>query len=156
MKALYSELNSLLPGFQTSREPSTVADQLDEAANYIKKLQVKVEKMKGRKRKLEGLERRDPVCSGSRESSGVGPIIEIHEVGPILNIVLVTGFHHKFLFYDILRLLTDEGTDIVHSSFSVADDTAFHTLQCEVEEYGYGAGGRISERLKRLVNNVSN
>ncbi|KAF2573655.1 hypothetical protein F2Q70_00000691 [Brassica cretica] len=50
MKNLYSELNSLLP--QTSRESLALPDQLDEAANYIKKLQVNVEKKRERKRKL--------------------------------------------------------------------------------------------------------
>ncbi|XP_010538664.1 PREDICTED: uncharacterized protein LOC104812938 [Tarenaya hassleriana] len=156
MKTLQSDLNSLLPNSQNSREPLTQPDQLDEAAKYIKKLQVKVERMKERKRKLVGSE-------GSSDSpSGFAfrrPRIEIQEMGPIMNIVLVTGLDCKHMFYEIIRVLTDEGTDVSHSSFSVVDDAVFHTLQCkvEVEECDYEAArGRISERLKRLVDNVSN
>ncbi|KAL0737971.1 hypothetical protein Bca4012_014181 [Brassica carinata] len=154
MKALYSELNSLLP--QTSRAPLTLPDQLDEAANYIKKLQVNVEQKRERKMKLV-------VTGSSSMSSSVDvpmprrlPRIEIQETGPILHIFLVTSLEHKFMFHEIIRVVTEEsGAEITHAGSSTGDDTVFHTLHCKVEDCDYGASSRISESLKKLVNNFN-
>ncbi|CAH8368291.1 unnamed protein product [Eruca vesicaria subsp. sativa] len=154
MKALYSELNSLLP--QTSRAPLTLPDQLDEAANYIKKLQVNVEKKRERKRKL--------VATGSSSMSSSGgvsvprrlPKIEIQETGPLLLIFLVTSLEHKFMFHEIIGVLTEEsGAEITYAGSSTVDDTAFHTLHCKVEDCDHEASSRISESLKKLVNNFN-
>ncbi|ESQ55289.1 hypothetical protein EUTSA_v10026322mg [Eutrema salsugineum] len=164
MKALYSELNSLLP--QTSREPLTLPDQLDEAASYIKKLQVNVEKKRERKRKLLATAAFDKLNSSgsSSMSSSVDisvprrlPKIEIQETGSILHIFLVTSLEHKFMFYhEIIRVLTEElGTEISHAGYSIVDDAVFHTIHSKVEDCDYGARSRIYERLKKLVNSVN-
>ncbi|CAA7054590.1 unnamed protein product [Microthlaspi erraticum] len=160
MKALYSELNALLP--QTSREPLTLPDQLDEAAKYIKKLQNNVEKKRERKRKLVATSASDKLNStgSSSMSSSVDhfvptrmPTIEIQETGPILQIFLVTSLEHKFMFHEIIRVLTEEiGAEIIHAGYSTADDAVFHTLHCKVEECDYEAKSKISERLKKFVN----
>nr|VDD49041.1 unnamed protein product [Brassica oleracea] len=163
MKNLYSELNSLLP--QTSRESLALPDQLDEAANYIKKLQVNVEKKRERKRKLlatTAFEKLNSTGSSSMSSSvdlsmpRRLPRIEIHETGPVLHIFLVTSMEHKFIFHEITRLITEEaGAEMTHAGYSIVDDAVFHTLQCKVEDCDYGAGTRISESLKKLVNTVN-
>ncbi|KAF8101349.1 hypothetical protein N665_0206s0029 [Sinapis alba] len=154
MKALYSELNSLLP--QTSRAPLTLPDQLDEAAHYIKELQVNMEKMRESKRKL--------VATGSSSmSSSVDvsvsrrlPKIEIQETGLILHVFLVTSLEHNFMFHEIIRVVTEEsGAEITHAGSSTVDDTIFHTLHCKVGDCDYGASSRISESLKKLVNNFN-
>ncbi|KAJ0239385.1 Transcription factor bHLH162 [Hirschfeldia incana] len=163
MKALYSELNSLLP--QTSRESLPLPDQLDEAANYIKKLQVDVEKKKERKRKLvatSALEKFNSTGS-SLMSSSVDvsvltklPRIEIQETGPVLHIFLVTSLEYKFMFHEITRVITEEsGVEITNAGYSIVDDAVFHTIHCKMEDCDYGAGSRISESLKKLVNTVN-
>ncbi|KFK28692.1 hypothetical protein AALP_AA7G034000 [Arabis alpina] len=159
MKSLYSELNSLLP--QPSRELLTLPDQLDEAANYIKRLQVNVEKKRERKRKLIAT-----TCfekSNSAGSSSVNviapkrvPKIEIQETGSILHIFLVTSLEHKFMFSEIIRLLTEElEAEITHAGYSTVDDAVFHTLHCKVEECDHGSRSRIYERLEKFVNSVT-
>ncbi|CAH2078411.1 unnamed protein product [Thlaspi arvense] len=163
MKALYSELNSLLP--QTSREPLTLPDQLDEAANYIKKLQVSVEKKRERKRMLIATTAFDRLNStgSSSMSSSVDvtvprrlPKIEIEETGSILHIFLVTSLEDKFMFHESIRVVTEElGSEITHAGYSIVDDAVFHTLHCKVEDCDYGARSRISESLKKLVNSVN-
>ncbi|CAH8341448.1 unnamed protein product [Eruca vesicaria subsp. sativa] len=163
MEALYSELNSLLP--QTSREPLPLPDQLDEAENYIKELQVNVEKKRERKRKLVATAALDKLNStgSSSMSSSVDvsvpkwlPRIEIQETGSILHISLVTNLEHKFIFHEIIRILTEElGAEITHAGYSIVDDAVFHTLDCKVEDCDFGAISRISESLKKLVNSVN-
>ncbi|CAN6818654.1 unnamed protein product [Brassica oleracea] len=146
MEDLYLELNSLLP--QTSRE-LPLPDQLDEAANYIKELQVNVEKNRERKRKLVTTAALDKLNStgSSSMSSSVDvsvprrlPRIEIQETGPILHISLVTSLEHKFMFHEIIRVLTEElGAGLTHAGYSIIDDAVFHIFDCKVEDCDFGA-----------------
>ncbi|XP_010439537.1 PREDICTED: transcription factor bHLH36-like [Camelina sativa] len=164
MKSLYSELTSLLP-HHSSREPLTLPDQLDEAANYIKKLQVNVEKKRERKSKLVATATSEKLNSAgsSLVASSVDvsvprrlPRIEIQETGSIFHIFLVTSLEHKFMFCEIVRVLTEElGAEITHAGYSIVDDAVFHTLHCKVEECDYGARSQIPERLEKFVNSVN-
>ncbi|XVE88061.1 hypothetical protein DITRI_Ditri19aG0038300 [Diplodiscus trichospermus] len=137
MKALYSQLNSL--------ESTSLPDQLEEAANYIKKLQTNLERMKEKKDSLIG------VSSSGPKS----PQLQIHEIGSCLVIWLTTGSScSQFIFNETIRILHEEGAEIVNASFSVVDDTVFHTIHLTVGESApdiYGAASRISERLKKFV-----
>ncbi|WJZ96399.1 hypothetical protein VitviT2T_015089 [Vitis vinifera] len=151
MKSLYSKLNSLVP-HQTSREAITLPDQLDEAANYIKRLQEKLEKMKERKDNLMGFERPNTSPNSGAMVGLKPPQIDIHEKGSALEVVLITGLDFQFMFNETIRVLHEEGAEIVNASFSVVDDTVFHTIHAQVEGpvLGHGAA-RISERLKKFV-----
>ncbi|KAK3204137.1 hypothetical protein Dsin_018183 [Dipteronia sinensis] len=51
MKFLYNHLNSLVP-HQNPMEATSLTHQLEEAANYIKRLQIKLESMKEKKDRL--------------------------------------------------------------------------------------------------------
>ncbi|XWS18403.1 hypothetical protein CRYUN_Cryun32bG0040500 [Craigia yunnanensis] len=151
MKALYSKLDSLVP-HPNSRESVSLPDQLDEAANYIKGLQINLERMKEKKDSLMGVER--STNTTRRSSSGPkSPQIQIHEMGSSLVIGLTTGSNNQFIFNETIRILHEEGAEIVNSSFSVVDDTVFHTINLTVGESApdiYGAA-RISERIKKFV-----
>ncbi|KAK1364853.1 putative achaete-scute transcription factor-related protein [Heracleum sosnowskyi] len=120
MKGLYTELNSLVPR-QNSREAKSLTDQLDEAEKYIRKLQMKVEKMK---EKRERLMENNP---NARFYGGLAtpPQIEIHE---------------------------SEGLDIVNASFSVTENSVFHTIHSKVGEFAQeGAIDRVTEKLNTFV-----
>ncbi|KAE7995712.1 hypothetical protein FH972_000483 [Carpinus fangiana] len=155
MKALYSELNCLVP-HQTSRETS-LPDQLDEATSYIKKLQTNLERMKEKKDRLMGMEK--PNESMSSNSSGVMAMgirsaqIEIHQNGAALEVVLITGLDCQFMFNETIRVLHEEGAEIVSASFTVVEDTVFHTIHSKVGEPALGdeAAARISERVNKFV-----
>lgn len=101
-----------------------------------------VEKKRERKKKLVAtttFERLNTVGSSSVSSSvdiSVPrrlPKLEIQEVGSILHIFLVTSLEHKFIFNEIIRVLTEElGAEITHAGYSIVDDAVFHTLHCKV------------------------
>ncbi|XVF25792.1 hypothetical protein REPUB_Repub13aG0244000 [Reevesia pubescens] len=153
MKALYSNLNSLIP-HHDSRESTSLPDQLDEAANYIKRLQINLERMKERKDSLMGVER--STNATSRSSSGPNsPQIQIHEMGSSLVIGLTTVSNSHFIFNETIRILHEEGAEIFNASFSVVDDTVFHTIHLTVGESApdYGAA-RISERLTKFIHDA--
>ena len=115
------------------QEAISLPDQLEEATNYIKKLQVKLEKMKDKKNTLLGIER--PNGTMNREKSTVGPNspqIEIQQMGLALGVVLITGSDCQFMFNETIRVLHEEGADIVSASYKVVEDVVFHTIHCRV------------------------
>ncbi|XP_028795378.1 transcription factor bHLH162-like [Neltuma alba] len=152
MKALYSKLNSLVP-HQSPREAIPLPDQLEEATSYIKKLQMKLEKMKEKKDSLIATNNQRSNFIQRREMikrSKSSPRFEILEVGTIaLQVVLRTESDSEFSLTDIIRLLHEEGVDIVTANYTVVEDVVIHTIHCEVEE-SVNVAAMISERLKRL------
>ncbi|KAH0985690.1 hypothetical protein GBA52_012867 [Prunus armeniaca] len=158
MKALYSKLNSLVP-HQRSREVTSLPDQLDDAVNYIKKLQMNLEKMREKKECLMGNEKSGNSNAGFVGGEVMGGLkspqieIEIQEMGSALQVVLITGLDYQFMFNESIRVLHEEGADIVNASFSIVEDTIFHTIHSKIGESEPGpVAARISERLKKLVN----
>ncbi|KAG6638650.1 hypothetical protein CIPAW_10G049700 [Carya illinoinensis] len=151
MKALYSELNSLVP-HQNSREGTSLPDQLDEAVTYIKKMQINLEKMNEKKDSLMGIDQKP---NAGTNGSGMtltaqlrSPQIEISEIGSALQVVLITGSDFKFMFNETIRVLHEEGAEIVNANFTIVDDIVYHTIHAK-SALGYEAA-RISERLKKI------
>ncbi|XP_042478049.1 transcription factor bHLH162-like isoform X2 [Macadamia integrifolia] len=159
MKTLYSDLNSVIPN-QNSKEAMPMPDQLEEATNYIKRLKNKLERLKERKEQLMGIER----LSKSMSSSGMTtvelrkpPHIEIHDMGSALEVILISEFLSHFMFYEIIRVLQEEGADVVNANFYLLGQTYFHTIHSEVGESTFGSGAaRISSRLKAYVHEFFN
>lgn len=96
-------------------------------------------KMKEKKDSLMGIERSGNnagsilISSESGVAGGVkSPQIEIHIMGSALEIVLITGLDFQFMFNETIRVLHEEGADIVNASFSVVEDSVFHTIHSKV------------------------
>ncbi|XP_004303146.1 PREDICTED: transcription factor bHLH118-like isoform X2 [Fragaria vesca subsp. vesca] len=159
MKILYSQLNSLLPN-QHSKEPVSLPEQIDEAINYIKTLESNMQKLKqkrdnlkiGRKRSYELCSSSSSTRSAAATSTAKSPQIQIHEIGSTLEVVLSTGLHNQFIFYDIIRILDQEQADVVHASFSASGDSILHLVRAEMGNLilDFGAA-KITEKLKRIV-----
>ncbi|XP_043689765.1 transcription factor bHLH162-like [Telopea speciosissima] len=154
MKTLYSKLNSLIPN-QNSKETMALAEQLEEATNYITRLENELEKLKEKKEHLMGMERVSKSMSSGMmvELIRTPPHIEIHDMGSVLEVILISDFDTQFMFNEIIRLLQEEGADIVSAQFSVVNNqTYFHTIHSEVAETSLGFGAaRISNRLTNFV-----
>lgn len=119
------------------QKPMSLPDQLDQAAKYIKKLQINLEKMRERKESLMGREERPPNSSSGSNGATMRlryPQIKVHEIGSALEVVLITGLETQFMFNEIIRILHEEGAEIVNASFSVLDDVVFHTIHSKVED----------------------
>ncbi|KAK2642138.1 hypothetical protein Ddye_023901 [Dipteronia dyeriana] len=158
MKFLYNRLNSLVP-HQIPMEATSLPDQLKEAANYIKRLQIKLERMKEKKDRLIMRTDRSMISETTTTAMAAqglmmkSPHIEIHVKGSALEVVLITGLEFQFMFSETISLLHEEGAEIVNASFSVVNDTVFHTIHSKVGDSGLSdhAAASISERLKKLV-----
>ncbi|KAG4971470.1 hypothetical protein JHK85_037891 [Glycine max] len=147
MKALFRKLNSLVP-HQRSKEAIPLPDQLEEATNYIKKLQINLEKMKDKKNMLLGNERPNERMNNDGRRVGLkSPRIEIQQMGSALEVVLITGLDSQFMFGETIRVLHEEGVDVVNASYKVIEDAVFHSIHCQDKEETANGAARISERV---------
>nr|AKN09646.1 basic helix-loop-helix transcription factor [Salvia miltiorrhiza] len=145
MKALYTNLNSLIPPQPHSRprEMVSLPDQLEAATNYIKMQQAKLEKLKQKKNCLVW----------SKGGPNNLPNIDFRVSGSALEVVLITGLNCQFMFTRIIHLLHEEAAEVVAATFSVLDNTVFHTIHAKIGDQSaqnHGAA-RISERLKKFA-----
>ncbi|KAK9092577.1 hypothetical protein Syun_027488 [Stephania yunnanensis] len=129
MKTLYSELSSLIPPSHKSKGVMPLSNQLDEAVNYIKKLENKLKRMQEKKNYLMGI---NSSRSMSGTTGGRPPQIEIHCSGSLLEVVLVSGMDCQSLFFKIIGMLHEEEAITVNANFSIANNSIFHTIHAEV------------------------
>ncbi|GFZ05657.1 hypothetical protein Acr_17g0012290 [Actinidia rufa] len=152
MKTLYSKLYFLLPN-HASKEASPLPDQIDEVVNYIISLQTKLKKSKEKKETLSGTRKRSHACINESIPSLSSPKIEIHEMGHALNVTLVTEHDDKFIFHEIIRLIHEEGAEVLSANFSVVGNSIFHTVHAKAGEFMPDfILTRVSNRLKEFVN----
>lgn len=117
---------------------TSLPDQLHEAANYIKKLQIKLEKMNEEKNNLMGIKKLEInnnhkiKCLNMMVGQARAPQIEVRETGSSLEAVLITGVDFQFLFSETIRVIHEEGFDVVNAGFSILNDTVFHTIHAQV------------------------
>ncbi|KAK6917572.1 hypothetical protein RJ641_018323 [Dillenia turbinata] len=139
-------------------EATTLPDQLNEAANYIKGLQTNLIKMKEKRDSLMGIDENSASTSALSTRSGmmrglITPHIEIHEIGSALEVVLITGLDNQFMFNETIRLLHEEGYEIINASSSVVNNRVFNTIHSQVRESASNHGStKISQRLMKFAN----
>ncbi|KAL8088204.1 transcription factor bHLH162-like [Apium graveolens] len=154
MKTLYFKLTSLLPR-QHAKEGLALPDKIDAAVNYIQNLQVELEKYKEKKEKLMSRKREhSSITNDNKSTAKASPYMEIHEMGPDLDMVLVNGLHDSCTsFNEIIHVLYEQGVEVVQASFSNTGNSVFHilhpksadpTLRCQ-------ATANISTRLNELI-----
>ncbi|CAL5406516.1 unnamed protein product [Camellia sinensis] len=152
MKSLYSKLYSLLPNHDPSKEAVPLPDRLEEAEKYIKSLQMRLEKYKEKKETLLG-RKRSHSCITDFKQALKSPQIEIREMGPAVNVVLISGQEDKFIFHEIIRLIHEEGAEVVNASFSVVGNSIRHVIHAKIGELAPKfEAARVSNRLREFVN----
>lgn len=100
----------------------SLPDQLEGATNYIKMMQAKLKKMKHKKNYL----------TSASCSSNTLPNIDVRATGSAIEVVLITGLDCQFMFSGIIRLLHEQGAEVVGATFSVLDNTVYHTIHSQV------------------------
>ncbi|XP_075499537.1 transcription factor bHLH162-like isoform X1 [Primulina tabacum] len=145
MKSLCSKLSSIVPPQSHTVHTVSLLDQLEVATNYIKKLELNLEKIKQKKNWLMG-----------SSNGGFKPLeIDVNLMGSVLEVILMTGFNCQFLFRETIRMLQEENAEIANASFTVQENAIFHTIHCQIEgstpEHG---ATRIAERLRKFVARV--
>jgi hypothetical protein len=104
-------------------------DQVDEAINYIKSLETNLKLAKEKKESLMGNKKE------SLKGSIKLPKIEIHEMGPTLQVIVTCGVDDHFIFCEIMRILHEENVEVISSNSSLAGDSLLHTVHAQVYIY---------------------
>ncbi|KAG5233359.1 hypothetical protein OIU76_016001 [Salix suchowensis] len=155
MKTLYSKLNSLLPD-QNFKEPLPLPDQIDEAISYIKSLEERLKRARERKEGLTSSRKRSFACTHQDPTPAATqkpPQLKIQELGSALEIVLTSGADKQFLFCEIIRILDEEGAEVVSANVHVLGDSIFQVLHAQMKESDNGFGAaKVTERLNMLIN----
>ncbi|XP_022994481.1 transcription factor bHLH167-like [Cucurbita maxima] len=148
MKALFSTLHSLVPNQISTEGETTLPVQIENATNYIKQLKENVEKLKEKREKL----------IGSREGEIKARLlvqVEAHQVGSSLEVLLTTGSDYLLVLNQILQLLQENGTQIIHINHSTIINRVFHKIVAQMVGEGMSSEGvdgeRICETVKKFV-----
>lgn len=92
-----------------------------------------LEKLKLKKEKIQSHTNKRTNCDYDDQVLLMEPELEIHRIGSALEVVLVTGLNHNFtLFSEAVRVLHDEGADVLNASFYVSSDKVFHIIHSKV------------------------
>jgi len=106
-------------------------DQVDDAINYIKGLETNLKLAKERKESLMGNKRSRGGCSSSSGNIKL-PKIEIHEMGPTLQVIVTCGVDDHFIFCEIMRILHEENVEVISTNYSLAGHSLLHTVHAQV------------------------
>ncbi|KAJ4782099.1 basic helix-loop-helix (bHLH) DNA-binding superfamily protein [Rhynchospora pubera] len=149
MKFLYSKLDSLIASSSSSASSygQQLPDRLEEATNYIKRLQERIEQLKENKKQLIGS------TGGESNERSSSPEIEVHDLGSGINAVLIVSSHHdQAIMHRAIRAVVEEGNvDVLNAHYSSAGDKSIVSLHTLVRDSNESGSGTISmlDRLKK-------
>nr|GMD72166.1 transcription factor bHLH167-like [Ipomoea batatas] len=139
LKGLYDQLASLVvisgENYPEKKKPSGL-DLLDQATNYIKQLEKNISELKAR-----------------MDSVQVPVEIAVKESETLLEINIVCGSENKKLKMDkVIRILQEEGAEVVSASFSTVDLKVYHTILCKAFLPRLGMDTiMVQQRLKSFI-----
>lgn len=98
----------------------TIPDQIDKARIYIESLQKKLEMYKEKEEKLLHGKRPYSSSSISTENPKKSKLtnVEIHDMGPNMDVIFLSGLEEQASFYGIIGLLSEEGFEVANANFS--------------------------------------
>nr|GMD72165.1 transcription factor bHLH168-like [Ipomoea batatas] len=141
LKGLYDQLASLVVSGENclGKEKSSGLDLLDRATNYIKQLEKHINELKARMDSLQV-----PVEITVKESDAGETLLEIN---------IVCGSENKKLkMHKVIRILEEEGAEVVSASFSTVDLKAYHTILCKAFLPRLGMDTiMVQQRLKNFI-----
>ncbi|KAG9146700.1 hypothetical protein Leryth_005039 [Lithospermum erythrorhizon] len=142
-------------------------DQIDEAVNYIKNMKTKVEQMKEKKENLLRTSSSHLKSSSSFDfANNIGipdqpttssraqtkPMVEIQDMGPSMDVIVVTGLGRVDMFYDIIQLLHQEhGVDVANASFSLHGNSLIQIIHKMGKEITGFEAETLSRKLESLI-----
>ncbi|CAI0404043.1 unnamed protein product [Linum tenue] len=124
MSTLYASLRSLLP-LHFIKGKRSMSDHMDEAVNYIKQLQRRIQDLDAHKNELMGKK-------NTTLTNNNGSTVEVRRCLGGLEIVLAEEGGSSLRLSRVMRLLLEEGLSVVNCVSTVVNRKSFHTLVAEV------------------------
>ncbi|XP_068642054.1 transcription factor bHLH162-like [Aristolochia californica] len=123
-------------------------DLFEQATVYVENLQKRIEELKT-KRDL-AVRNNDSSCRMVTDSTL--PVVEVREADSILEVVLVNELHSNFILSEVVRVLEEEGAEIVHAHSTLASDKIFIAIHAQATDSRLGLeSATVHRKLKLLL-----
>ncbi|KAK9292354.1 hypothetical protein L1049_020320 [Liquidambar formosana] len=149
---LCQSLRSLLPR-ESVKGKCSVSDQINEAANYIKSLQIKIQELRIRRDELKKLSKSSSHGCRNQTSNINSPnCVMVRPYFCGVEIVISGGFREEGLpLSRVVEILLEEGLSVVSCVSTKANEGLFHTIQSEVSDLSVDLSG-LQRKLTDVVN----
>ncbi|XP_020230334.1 transcription factor bHLH162 [Cajanus cajan] len=155
MKSLCLQLASLVPpNHKPSKSKLMVGqhDQLDLAARYIKHMRERIEKLKRQKEQAMSTKQSNDRRTLNNNVDYKLPVLELRDLGSGIEVVLVSGLNKTFMLYEVIRVLEEEGAEVVTASFSTVGNKIFYFVHAQVKISRVGVETtRVYARLQEFI-----
>ncbi|XVF84972.1 hypothetical protein PTKIN_Ptkin17bG0081600 [Pterospermum kingtungense] len=149
MKSLFSELSAVLPPQPIKL---SVPELVDQATEYVKHLQKKLEQYEQMKVQLEEKRGSAKANYAMRSRIIIPPVVNIRDLGSNLEVHLITGLNMEFALSDFISILQEEGAEIISATCHHAGDRAIYTILSQAIYPRIGiATSNVHERLHSLI-----
>lgn len=119
-------------------EGAPLPDQIDEAVEHIKNMKARLEKLRQKKEFL--LQRNQPnnscitndLIQASKYQRLSSPLVEVHDMGPNIDVIIANGLQNYSDFRRIIRLVHQNGVEIASASFARDGNSSIQALHDKV------------------------
>ncbi|XP_058739917.1 transcription factor bHLH36-like [Vicia villosa] len=155
MSILCSSLSSSLP-FHLIKGKRSVSDQIGEAANYVQFLKEKVNELEVKRDKLKEIISSRMIETAnielSADPSNMVKCVNINQIPDGVEIVICLGFEDcGSRLSDLMKIIVQEGCDVVHCVTNHVNGKIFHTIKSEVEDLTHFDLARLQNKLDHAI-----
>ncbi|KAK4431571.1 Transcription factor [Sesamum alatum] len=164
MSGLYASIRSLLP-LEYVKGKRAISDHLDQAVNYVKHMQKKIEEMKTRRDKLKRLsnssgpsantdaeDRNSDMISGSSSCLSVSVNVNVNVCQGGVEILISSSINEgNFPLSKVLEDLVGRGLNVLSCVSTRADEQSVHKIQIEVNDLTSIDLAGIQDRLTNVI-----
>lgn len=106
--------------------------RLEQAADYIKKMEERIHKLKRKRDLVMGVDGTNREMIGGMMKGLRLPMVEVSESGSTLKVVLINGLDSNVMLSDVIAILEEEGGEVVSANKSSFADRCLHILHSQV------------------------
>ncbi|CAK8573605.1 unnamed protein product [Lathyrus sativus] len=155
MSILCSSLSSSLP-FHLIKGKRSVSDHIGEAANYVQILKEKVNELEKKRDKLKEIISSSMIETGnielSADPSNLVKCVNINLIPDGVEIVVSSGFEDRSSHLsEIMKIILEEGCDVVHCVTNQVNGKVFHTIKSQVEDMAHLDLARLQKKLDYAI-----
>ncbi|CAJ2630121.1 unnamed protein product [Trifolium pratense] len=154
MSILYSSLRSSLPS-DLIKGKRSVSDHIAAAANYVQFLKQKTNELETKRDSLKEMASSSMVEIGNELSSDPSRLVKCVKINIIqggVEIVICSGFEDfSSRLSDLLKIILEEGCDVVHCVTNQVNGKIFHTIKSEVKDLTCLNLARLQNKLDHAI-----
>ncbi|KAH7655955.1 Achaete-scute transcription factor-related protein [Dioscorea alata] len=152
MKSLLLQLSSIIPQSQPSGSKNALKQKeiLEEATSYVGKLRERLKTLENEKTEMKmkmSMQRNHMTNIIDRKVA-----VQVQWFDDCMRIVLMSTLNKSFKLHEVIRILGEEGAQVIHANFSRSGDKIVFVIHSQAISSRIGLEEkRIKERLEELV-----